>query len=262
MAGYYQDEEDYRGAPGAGTAFDTMNVEEPHRPAIPKSMMNRGPGPQRVPQFEKMNLGAPVREQVHPPATKVQNVYGSGGGGGGGTGDTPIHPSSTGAASDGRIQPRGLLVTSLCLRVAAALSLIIAVAVLAADSHTVAGVTVSATSLSAVKYALAAAIIGAVYSIYEIVSVSIRLARGHLLLPGKFSLFISYIGDQIVIVLLLTGASAAAATFKDLQDGEVCDGLGSFCGQGAGGIALMFLGFCFLAASLVISSYCFYKNRI
>ncbi|MCO5610858.1 hypothetical protein L7F22_065100 [Adiantum nelumboides] len=150
MAGYYQDEEDYRGAPRAGSAFDTMNVAEPHRAAA-FDTTNLGPGPQRVPQFETMNLGAPVREQVNAPATKAQNVYGGGGAGGGGTGETPIHHSSTGAASDGRIQPRGLLVTSLCLRAAAALSLIIALAVLAADSHTVDGVTVSATSLSAVK---------------------------------------------------------------------------------------------------------------
>ncbi|MCO5567803.1 hypothetical protein L7F22_021499 [Adiantum nelumboides] len=248
--GSHGEEGNYRG-PHRDTQFDTMTLEPPVRmqetaskPALGGEALGAGYVPGGA--VDVQTAGGPF-----PPGYAA--------------GAAPPAPRATGYVEGARRMPRALVISSLILRVGALLSLIVAVALLASDSHDSATDdygSASVSTFSSTRYALAAAIIGAVYSIYEIVSVSIRLARGHLLLPGKFSLFISYIGDQIVIVLLLTGASAAAATFKDLQDGEVCDGLGSFCGQGAGGIALMFLGFCFLAASLVISSYCFYKNRI
>eukprot|EP00250_Pteridium_aquilinum_P005408 c15501_g1_i1 orf=34-867(+) len=277
MAGYYEDEA-YAG-PHRAAQFDTMNLGEPHR-AAPFDTVNLGAAPHRAAQFETMNLGAPVRGEApnkggeeagyYPPTSAPTSGYG----GGGGSGHTPMNPaletqSKARGDSNGGVMHKGLVIADLVLRSAATVSLIISIAVLASNSQVLDGSDVSFTSLSSTKYALAVAIIGAVYSIYEVVSAAVRLGMGHPLLPGKLSLFVSYIGDQVVIVLLLTGASAGAATFKDLSslaydlDGNsYCSVLNDFCKQGAGAVAMIFIGFCFIAPSLVISSFCFYKNKI
>ncbi|KAI5055147.1 hypothetical protein GOP47_0030292 [Adiantum capillus-veneris] len=243
MAAYgsYEQDGNYRG-PHWDTQFDTMNLEAPvrvvretPRPAVGGEALSAGYVPAGAANVTSAGPPPPPPAAAVPAASRL----------------------------DAGRMPRALVITSLVLRVAALLALIVAVAVLASDSRSTTDYnsSVSFSTFSSTRYAMAIAIVGAVYSIYETVSISVRLGTGHLLLPGKFSLYISYIGDQIVIALLLTGGSAATATLKDLSNGGVCVELGNFCDQGGGAVAMIFLGFCFLAASLVISSFCIYKNR-
>ncbi|KAI5055148.1 hypothetical protein GOP47_0030293 [Adiantum capillus-veneris] len=121
---------------GAAGAFDTMNL---------------GAGPQRVPQFDTINLGdMPVREQAPSAAPSEKVTYGMNGAAGGG-GETPINPAPL-AAGERQRMPQWLLLTSLCLRAAAMLSLIISVAVLGANSLIISGFGfISLTSFSSTK---------------------------------------------------------------------------------------------------------------
>ncbi|KAH7294397.1 hypothetical protein KP509_28G069600 [Ceratopteris richardii] len=106
-----------------------------------------------------------------------------------------------------------------------------------------------------------------VYSIFELVSMAKRLLTGGLMFRGRISSYISYIGDQICIVLLMSGGSAGAALLRELDgltpgDIAFCDATGNFCSQTAAGVAMIFLGIFFLICSYVISAICFHQKKV
>lgn len=260
MAAHFSpDEEDH--APYRGfqpTQFDTVNLGAPVRlrsPTAPPPTSDFDSPPIKVSTMG-VAMGVEAKNAGYPPSPGLAPSPHTP------SGQTPMQstnrPSSYGS---GAPMHASLVIADVVLRSLATVSLIVALAVLASDTQTVDGVTGSYSDSTSTKYALAAAILGAVYSIYQTVSAAIRLATGRLMLPGLVSLYISYIGDQIVICLLLTGGGAAAGTFRTVYDYGDCATFNTFCSQGAGAVSMIFVGFAFLAASSVISSFCFYKKR-
>ncbi|KAH7294400.1 hypothetical protein KP509_28G069700 [Ceratopteris richardii] len=177
-------------------AFDTMSFEAPVR----------GPSAQGAHQtFDTMNLEAPVRR----PSAAPQSNKPAGSKFEKGTedpsGETPIHPKipeqkrplSVDGSTD---MAPSLVIIALCLRVFEVLLLIIALSLIASYSKDFGDGTLSVSTFQSTKYALATTIIGVLYSIFEVVLVTVRLIAGHPLLPGKISSYVSYVGDQAKIL--------------------------------------------------------------
>lgn len=181
------------------------------------------------------------------------------------SGQTPInartYTSSYAHSSNSTI----LAISDLVLRCLSIVSLVIALSLLSSASQTTSdGITVDYSQSSSFKYGLAASIIGAVYSVFQTVLAGFRVATGKLLLPGPGSIYCAFVGDQIIICVLLTGGTAAAAVLGALSDAGFCTATTYliFCNQTAGSISMIFFGFLFVAASMTLSTYSFYKHKL
>ncbi|KAH7294395.1 hypothetical protein KP509_28G069500 [Ceratopteris richardii] len=267
MGGYFHEQIRYEGRPAEGTALDTMNLSEPARdPQFDTSSF--GQGPHRPQTSQPINLKPPVQR----PQASNHNVQSAS------DGLVPEEKrSSQGAPAHRDIQKTNqpqsvtsqmtlaMVIAALVLRVCAVIILTIGLALIAPSPR------------PTVQYAMTVATIGVAYSIFEAVSMTTRLVAGRLMLPKNISSYVSYIGDQalllilstcVIIVLLLTGGSAGAALVNELDNYEVswntsyCDLAGNFCRQIGGGVAMIFVGFACVAASFTISTFCLYRNKL
>ncbi|KAH7294401.1 hypothetical protein KP509_28G069800 [Ceratopteris richardii] len=202
MAGYFHEQVKHEGRPLPAASFDTMNMSEPVRDQqFNTSALEQGPHRPRT--FETMNLDPPQRG----PQTTKNNVQSSG---------KRIGPEAKKPSEGTPQQPKSVtessqmtakvVIVALSLRVCTALSLVIGLALIASfskdtvettldttlDTTLSVIVTVSFSYFASTKYALAVTILGLVYSIFEIVSMTIRLITGRLIFHTYLTLAIRY----------------------------------------------------------------------
>ncbi|KAH7279019.1 hypothetical protein KP509_37G000900 [Ceratopteris richardii] len=173
---------------------------------------------------------------------------------------SPSVSANTTQPQDGAAKPTVLLIVALILQILAIIFLFATMGLIASAAGF--EVKLSYSSFTPIRYILGTAVLGSLYCVYAIISIILRLIDIALSCK-KALLWISYIGDQVILILAVTGVTAAASSLVPNKDTNgTCVPFISFCSRLAIATGTLFMGSLFLVFTLVISSVCVCKRRI
>ncbi|KAH7279013.1 hypothetical protein KP509_37G000300 [Ceratopteris richardii] len=164
------------------------------------------------------------------------------------------------------------LIVALCLQILAIIFLFATVGLIASASETqivsdlLSGYAVEVklyySYFTPIRYTLGTAVLGSLYCIYAIISLILRLVNISRSCK-KVLLWINYIGDQVVLILAVTGVTAAASSLvsNNSSDG-ICATYTLLCRRLAAATGALLVGSLLLVFTLVISSFYVCKRRI
>ncbi|KAH7279157.1 hypothetical protein KP509_37G008000 [Ceratopteris richardii] len=182
------------------------------------------------------------------------------------------------------------LVAALLFRIITILLLSFHIFVIVTSSQSTNNLKISYSDYPPFRYSISTACLGLLFCIYDIFSLIMRNWLGNFTCSGKALLYLTYIGDQITMVLVLSGGSAVAATLTLFHKIDMCDWLegdsppsppggydpGSELSPQSpctvysydqlyhrlsAGTGLLFSGFLILLASFVISSHSLHASQ-
>ncbi|KAH7279023.1 hypothetical protein KP509_37G001300 [Ceratopteris richardii] len=166
---------------------------------------------------------------------------------------------------EGAAKPNVWLIVALCLQILAIISLFATVGLIASASETreerFVEVKLYYSHFTPIRYTLGTAVLGSLYCIYAIISIILRLVNVSRSCK-KALLWISYIGDQVVLILAVTGVTAAASSLvSDYDSYGICADYILLCGRLAVATGALLIGSLLLVFTLVISSFYVCKRR-
>ncbi|KAH7279021.1 hypothetical protein KP509_37G001100 [Ceratopteris richardii] len=132
------------------------------------------------------------------------------------------------------IQPDGMqekektmaaLCAAILLRIITIVLLFLHIPVILTSSQSINDLKISYSDYPPFRYSIATAGLGLLFCIYDIVSLICRIWLDQSTSLGKNLLYLTYIGDQITMVVVLSGGSAAAATLTLFHKIDMCDWL-------------------------------------
>ncbi|KAH7279018.1 hypothetical protein KP509_37G000800 [Ceratopteris richardii] len=183
----------------------------------------------------------------------------------------PSASANTTQPQEGAAMPNALLIFALIVQILAIIFLFATVGLIASASETViasdffnfgAEEKLSYSYFTPIRYTLGVAVLGSLYCVYAIISLILRLI-GIALSCKKALLWISYIGDQVILILAVTGGTAAASSLVSTKDSSnTCVTFTSLCSRLAIATGTLFISSFFLVFTLVISSVCVCNRRI
>ncbi|KAH7279016.1 hypothetical protein KP509_37G000600 [Ceratopteris richardii] len=190
----------------------------------------------------------------------------------------PTAPSATANTTQPQeraAKPTVLLIIALILQILAIIFLFATVGIIASASETVTveadvlgygleyvEVNFSYSNITSIRYTLGTAVLGSLYCVYAIISIILRLIDIALSCK-KPLLWISYIGDQVILILEVTGVTAAASSLLSNKDNNgSCVTYTALCTRLAIATGTLIIASLFLVFTSVISSVCACKRRI
>ncbi|KAH7279156.1 hypothetical protein KP509_37G007900 [Ceratopteris richardii] len=141
-------------------------------------------------------------------------------------------------------------------------ALVVAIVLIVTTSQTVNGAMIVYSDYMPFTYAFITAIVAVVYLICDMGSSVFRLAVEQWPATKEILLWITFIGEQVIIYVLVTSASACAAALTLFDKFEKCDEYDKFCTQLKVAIAVLFVGAVMLVVPVLVSTYCFYTRRM
>ncbi|CAM8880046.1 unnamed protein product [Rhodiola kirilowii] len=115
----------------------------------------------------------------------------------------------------------------------------------------------------AFRFVMAATLIVAVYSLFEMGASVWEISRATTLLPEGLQVWFDFGHDQVFTYLVLSSTSAGTELARRLRDAGTCAAAIAFCVQSDIAIALGFVAFVFLGFSSMLSGFrvvCFLIN--
>ncbi|CAF2296982.1 unnamed protein product [Brassica napus] len=153
--------------------------------------------------------------------------------------------------------PVSLKVVNLLLRVLTAIFLVISVIVLTTNSVTIGSIKFHFNDVYAYRYMLAAAVIGLIYAVIQLIFTICQFATG---VTNSFTYQLDFYGDKLVSYLVATGSAAGFGVTKDLKDAFIAlvaldstDPVDEFFSKGYASASLLLFAFLCLAVLSVFS---------